>query len=198
MNKAEFLSELKKRLEGISEGDIERSCDYYSEIIDDCMEEGESEEEAVAALGSMDDIVSRILSETSFAKLVIEKIKPKRKLEGWEIALIVLSSPVWLPVLLSVFAAIFIAYICIWAVIAVMYAVDLVFAASSVFGIFGGTVIMTSGKIPQGIFVIGVSLIIAGMSILLFFASNLASKLLIFITKKCALWLKGLFVKKEG
>ena len=48
MSKTEFLTELKKALEGLPEEDIEKSLEYYSEMIDDRIEDGLSEEEAVA------------------------------------------------------------------------------------------------------------------------------------------------------
>ena len=64
MKKNEFLEELKTRLWAMPEADKERSVDYYSEMIDDRMEDGLSEEEAVAAIGDLDEIVSQILSES--------------------------------------------------------------------------------------------------------------------------------------
>ena len=45
MNKQEFLSALSDKLSVLSEEDKEKSIDYYSEMIDDRMEEGLSEEE---------------------------------------------------------------------------------------------------------------------------------------------------------
>ena len=52
MNKQEFLSRLRKQLKGLE--DKEERITFYSEMIDDRMEEGLSEEEAVAAVGSLD------------------------------------------------------------------------------------------------------------------------------------------------
>ena len=40
MNKQEFLLALRGALAGLSEADIRASLDYYTEIIDDQMEEG--------------------------------------------------------------------------------------------------------------------------------------------------------------
>lgn len=70
MNKQAFLSALRKGLTGLPENDIEHSIEFYSEMIDDRIEEGMSEEEAAASIGNIDDIVSQILSETSLTKLV--------------------------------------------------------------------------------------------------------------------------------
>ena len=60
MNKAEFLAALRERLSGLPEEDFNRSVDYYTEMIDDRVEDGMSEEEAVACLGSMDEIITQM------------------------------------------------------------------------------------------------------------------------------------------
>lgn len=57
MNKTQFLEELSRRLEGLSDAERRIALDFYAELISDRMEEGMSEEEAVAALGSIDQIV---------------------------------------------------------------------------------------------------------------------------------------------
>lgn len=63
MNKIEFLERLEARLRGINVVDRVRSLDYFSEMIDDCMENGMSEDDAVAALGDLDEIAKRIVQE---------------------------------------------------------------------------------------------------------------------------------------
>ena len=49
MGKQEFLAQLRKGLQGLPQEDIEERLTFYSEMIDDRMEEGLSEEEAVSA-----------------------------------------------------------------------------------------------------------------------------------------------------
>ncbi len=82
MNKNEFISTLKKRLDGVPIEDINKSVDYYSEMIEERREEGMSEEEAVEALGNIEDIISQILSEAFLPKQAEEKEKPECKLTG--------------------------------------------------------------------------------------------------------------------
>ena len=50
MNKEEFLSELRTKLSGLPQEDIEERISFYSEMIDDRMEDGISEEEAVEGM----------------------------------------------------------------------------------------------------------------------------------------------------
>lgn len=65
MNKYEFLAEIRKRLGGLSKEDIDRSLDYYREMVEDRMEDGLTEEEAVAALGPIEDIVAQIFADSA-------------------------------------------------------------------------------------------------------------------------------------
>ena len=52
MTKREFIDVLNARTGALPEAERERLSAYFAEIIDDRMEDGVSEEEAVAALGS--------------------------------------------------------------------------------------------------------------------------------------------------
>ena len=94
MKKNEFLLELKERLVGLPETDMKQSLDYYTEMIDDRMEDGLSEEEAVAAIGDLDEIVRQILTETPHPPATVKKEQKnqKRGLEVWMIVLLVLGA----------------------------------------------------------------------------------------------------------
>ena len=63
MTKADFLNALDHRLGALSEIDIARSLDYYEEMIDDRMDDGMTEEEAVAAIGDPEAVSRDILRE---------------------------------------------------------------------------------------------------------------------------------------
>ena len=77
MNKISFILRLHERLEGLPQEDIEERLMFYSEMIDDRMEDGLSEEDAVASVGSIDEIVTEIVAEFPITKLVKSKVKPK-------------------------------------------------------------------------------------------------------------------------
>ena len=61
MNKEEYLGAIRGRISAMPADDINRFMDYYSEMIDDRMEDGLSEDEAVADMGSPDAAVEQIL-----------------------------------------------------------------------------------------------------------------------------------------
>ena len=75
MNKRQFLAALQEQLNGLPQGDIEKSLDYYKEMLEDRIEEGMAEEDAVNAMGPLEEIVSQILMETSLPKLVKDVYK---------------------------------------------------------------------------------------------------------------------------
>ena len=52
MTKQLFLNELSAALHGLSREERYRTLSYYDELIDDRVEDGQSEEEAVESLGS--------------------------------------------------------------------------------------------------------------------------------------------------
>lgn len=65
MNKSEFLERIKNGISHLPYGEMRRHLDYYDEMIDDRMEEGLSEEEAVATMEEPERIAAQILEEAS-------------------------------------------------------------------------------------------------------------------------------------
>lgn len=196
MNKNEFLTALRGRLNGLPEEDIIKSMDYYGEMLDDRIEDGMSEEEAVEALGSIEDIMSEILSAVSLPKLVKEKVKPKRALKAWEIVLLILGAPLWIPLVAAVLITVLSIYLSIWSIIISLYAVDLSVAVSGLVCIGVAVALLFNGQlIPCGV-VFGTGLVCMGLSILLFLGFNLITKGILWVSKKALLGVKGWFVKK--
>ena len=93
MTKVEFLKELERKLSGLPQEDIDNRLEFYGEMIDDRVDEGKSEEEAINDIGSVDSLVEDIAKETPLVKIVKEKITPKRKMTGFEIAMLMVPVP---------------------------------------------------------------------------------------------------------
>ena len=91
MRKQEFLSALRKRLSSLPKREIEERLLFYSEMIDDRMEEGLSEEAAVRAIGAADAIAAQIMAEQPSTQ---GKEKQERGLGAGAILLLVLGSPI--------------------------------------------------------------------------------------------------------
>lgn len=198
MNKNQFLEELRKRISGLPQEDIDERIAFYSEMIDDRMEEGITEEEAVDSLGTVDSVVEQIMSEISLTTLVKQKVKPKRKMKVWEIVLLVLGSPVWIPLIIAALAVILSVYIVIWAVVISVYAVDLSAAAGAV-GALGSIFVYLKAGNPAGIlFSFGAAIAFAGLAILLFFVCKWITKAVLKLTGRLFLGMKTSFVGKEA
>ena len=197
MNKEEFLSELRRKISGLPHEDIEERIAFYSEMIDDRMEDGLPEEEAVAGIGTVDGIVEQIMSEIPLSKLVREKVKSKRSLKAWEIILLVLGSPIWLPILISVLAIFLSVYVIIWAVAVCIYAACFSMAAGAVGGISGLFISLFKGDPAVALFSLGAAAVCAGLSILLLYVSVWVTKLILKMTKRIVLGIKTSFVGKE-
>ncbi|MGN0593139.1 MAG: DUF1700 domain-containing protein [Ruminococcus sp.] len=196
MNKQQFLASLREQLTGLPQEDIEQSLDYYREMIEDQIEDGLSEEAAVEALGSVCEIASQILMDTSLPKLVKAKVKPDSHLKVWEIILLVLGAPIWLPLLLTVVVIIMTCYIVLWSVILVLYSVDISFAAGAIGGMAGFFLMLYTGHSGQAFLFLGVGLICAGLAVLLFFGFNQITKGIVFISKRIVLGIKSCFIGK--
>ncbi|MBQ3418047.1 MAG: DUF1700 domain-containing protein [Ruminococcus sp.] len=197
MNKQEFLSALTERLSGLPAEDIERYRELYSESIDDRMEEGFSEEEAVADLGVLDDIARQIIKETPMTKLVKEKFKTKRELRGWQIALIVIGSPLWIAVGAVCFSLLLTLFILLWVAVLVIYVLFLTFCACSLALLLATVFAAVKGSAPPALLCFGSALFCIGLSILLFFGAIGTTKGVIKLCGKILLGIKTLFVGKE-
>ena len=120
MNKKQFIASLRKKLSRLPRAEADERLNFYSEMIDDRMEEGLSEEEAVKAVGSIDNISKQIPGGEGADSV-------KRELSGGDIALIILGSPIWAPLLLAALVLYFTMYIVFWALIISLWALELPF-----------------------------------------------------------------------
>ena len=197
MSKQEFLAQLRKGLSGLPQDDIEERLTFYSEMIEDRKEEGLSEEEAVSAVGTVDEIVTQVVAETPFAKIAKERIKSKRRLSAGEIVLLALGSPIWLSLGIAAFAVILSLYISLWAVIISLWAVFASFAACSIGGVLACVVFIVDGNGASGLAMLSAGIVCAGLAIFMFYGCKVATKGTLILTRKIAIWTKNCFIKKE-
>lgn len=197
MNKLEFLQQLAARLGSLPEQERERALNFYSEMIDDRIEDGMSEAEAVAAVGTPEEIAHEVLLEQPLPRLMQAKLhKNAAPLRVWQIVLIVLGSPVWLPLLASFFVVIAAVYVVIWSVIICLFAGVLSLAVGGVGGIVGGIVLASDG-LNALLLMSGAGLVCAGLAVAMFLAVKELSVQLVHLTALFMRWVKSWFLKKE-
>lgn len=196
MTKIKFLMELHHRLSKLPQEEVEERLSFYTEMIEDRMEEGFSEEEAVAAVGSVEQIAAQIEADLTGGK-VSKAGSKKRKRKGWEIALLAAGSPIWLSLLIAAFAIVLSVYVVLWSVIVSLWAVFGSLIGCCVCGAVGGLVFACSGHTLTGIAMMGAGLVCGGLSVFMFYGCKAATKGLGVLTKNLAVWVKGCFAGKE-
>lgn len=197
MSKQEFLEQLRRGLSGLPQEDVEERLTFYSEMLEDRMEEGLSEEEAVSAAGSVDEIVAQAVAGIPLAKIARERIRPKRQLNAGELILLALGSPIWLSLGIAAAAVILSLYVSVWAIIVSLWAVFGALAISAVSGVLGGAIFAAGGSGAAGLAMLAAGLTCAGLSIFMFYGCRAATKGILMLTKRTAVWIKRCFIRKE-
>lgn len=193
MNKSEFLNALSKELSVLSECDRLRSLHYFEEMIDDRMEEGCSEEEAVAAMGNPKEIAENILAEEFADKENTAPEKPKRTIPLWVgILLAVIAAPVWLPLLFSFIGTVIFVYLIPWSIILGIFVAAVCCFIGGIAGLILSPLLLTPAPFAL-ILGFGLSFVAIGLGILLVFPAVLFTKWLAQGTAWCyrkltALW----------
>ncbi len=197
MNKELFLKTLRSRLSFLSPSEIDERLAFYEEMIDDRMEEGMSEEEAVKAVGSVDKIAEQIMSETPLVKFVAKKVKPKRTPAAWEIILLIIGAPLWIPLLIAGVSVLFSIYISIWCILITVFAVNITFAVGAIVSIPCAIWFFWTGKTLEALFLLGGGMVLIGLTILMFYINIGISKGIVALSEKLVLWVKSWFVGKD-
>ena len=197
MNKAGFELALYKKLSSLPRKEVAERLSFYLEMIDDRMEDGISEEEAVTAAGSVDEIAAQILADIPLAKIAKERVKPKKRMKTWEILLLALGSPIWLSLLIAAFAVILSLYAALWSVIISLWAVFVSLVACAFCGVIVGIAFVLHNEGFAGIAMLGAGILCAGLSIFLFYGCKVATKGAIAMPKALALGMKKRIIKKE-
>ena len=190
MDKQEFLKKLRQ---GLPAEDREERILFYTEMIEDRMEEGFSEEEAVASVGSLDEI----LAQSPEANALPAAPKQKRQLKTWGIVLLVLGSPVWFSLLVATVSVAFAAVMVLLSGIIVLWSVFAATAAVSLAGLVSGVALVFAGSGISGTAMIGAAIAAAGLAIFCFCGSHAASKGVVLSAKKLVRWSKNRFSQKE-
>ena len=197
MTKLMLLLSLHGKLSNLPNEEVEERLKFYSEMIEDRMEEGLSEEEAVAAVGTVDEIVAQIEADLSVVEPTNKNGKTKRRLKVWEIVLLVIGSPIWVSLGIAAAAVILSLYISLWSVIISLWAVFASMIACGIGGIVAGVGLSLEGNVTAGIAMIGAAIACVGFSIFLFFGCKIATNGTLLLTKKIAMGIKMCFTRKE-
>ena len=114
MNKKQFCTFLENELRlYLSSKEVYKTLNFFKEIIDDRVDEGLSEEEAVSQLGNIDDIVGQILDEHNIKKRqkkLVWRFIPQKTPSAANIIIAILLFPIWITIF-SLVASFFLVFI---------------------------------------------------------------------------------------
>lgn len=195
MGKNEFLKKLDKLLSQLPDSERGRHLSYYSELIDDMTDNGMSEQEAVAKFGDVNEIANQILTETPLPLLVKTKVKPGGGWTALTIILAILACPIWLPIVISLFAVVLSVFVVLWSVVIAFIAVCLALIISG-FALCIAPFVFISVAPAVLVLDIGVGLICIGIGILLGFGTYYIGKGIVKLCSLIGRGIKSVFIKK--
>ncbi len=165
MKKTEFLAQLRSRLNQLPPSDVEKTLEYYSEMIDDYIEGGYSPDAAVAKMGSVDSIAAQILAGAR-NPIYGAPVAQKQKKSGLVILLIILGFPLWLPLLITAFCLLLTAAIVIVTLAMVLpWSLVVSFGASALGLLIATPIIFVGEGIAAATLTLGTALVLAALCI---------------------------------
>lgn len=195
MTKQLFLNELSAALHTLPREERYRTLSYYDELIDDRMEDGQTEEEAVSSLGEPSAVAREILGE--------EEPAPSTGTgrRAWVIVLLVLGFPLWGSLLLAAVLLLISVYICLCVPAFVLGALSLSFLAGAIVGVVGTPFLvldvgLLSGGLGAGLFQVGASVAFLGLSVLCALGFYFTGKVTVKAAKNLWRWLRKSLTKK--
>ena len=198
MSKQEFINDLRERLMWLTSEELEKTVNFYSEMIDDRMEEGATEEEAVAALGPMDDITVKIArevgkgdeAETGVPTATTTVAKNSSESLVLKIVVIAVTFPIWFPVLMGLFGAAI-------GIVAGLFGACVGVGAGVIAGLGGAIKFFIEGSAAQGFFMLGGFLICLGICIFAWLGVSALCKVTVKGIKNLFDFVKSKFKKEE-
>ncbi len=196
-----FLYELSRRLQALNIAEVDTIIAFYAESIDDRIDGGLTEEQAVAELGNMDNIVNEILSDMPqnappMQNNTSENAQKSSNKTLW-IVLAILGFPLWGPVLIAVTAVIFSLFVALWSLVLSLCLVPVILAFTGV-ALFVAGIFLFGINAYTAFALLAAALILIGIALMLISLMVLAIKGAAALTKLSANGIKGAFVKKSA
>lgn len=202
MLREEYLNQLKEKLTQNNIPGIDGMIDFYDEAISDRMEDGMSEEDAVAAMEDTDSIVKAAKLDKPITALMADAAREKHK-EASEsghgtlfVVLAIVGFPIWFPLMVTFLSVIFSLYIALWSIVISIYAVELSFAIVALVSLLGCFTFFM-GQIPfvTALALLGCAFLFAGLTLLMWKPIVAITKWMIRLIKAILRGIKSIFVR---
>ena len=172
MTKKVFLKKLRKKLSKLPRHEANERVSFYSEMIDDKIDDGMSEADAIVSIGAVDIIASDILIECGTST----KTRGRRK--GLNILLLILGFPIWFSLFVAVFAVVISIFAALWSIVVSFWAVMVSLGASAIALIPLSFIWLFTGNFLTAIVGLGAAVACVGLTLLFYLVS-------IYVTKLC-------------
>lgn len=164
MTRDEFLGRLGELLACLPTDQVEETKQFYAEAIADRMEDGMSEEEAVAAMGAPGEVAEATLDDLPAVPRAIARTRRRSTALLW--VLTIVGSPVWVPLLIAFAAVAVTIYVCIWVLALCVWVIAACFGAVGVTYLALMTVGVKVGLIPYALVTLGCGIALLGVALL--------------------------------
>ena len=166
MKKTEFLAHLRNRLGQLPPQDVEKTLEYYSEMIDDYIESGYSQDAAVAKMGNVNDVTAQILVGARTPVYEAQVVQKQKKRSGLVIALLILGFPLWFPLLITAFAVLLtLAIVLATLTIVLPWSLVASFGASALALLVATAVVLVGEGIGAAALTLGTALVLGALCI---------------------------------
>ena len=198
MNKQEYLASLRAALACLPESEIEESVAFYTEMIDDRVADGLTEEEATAQLDDPKTAARAIIADLPVVPRTVVRTKQKNRALYW--TLVILGSPLWLTLLLAAGMLVLAGLLTIWCLILGLWLLAAGLLAGGPLGIGVCLWALAVGQPAYGVFELGSGLLCFGLGLFCLHGAVAASKTLMQVSRQWIAKAKEPFVKvkEEG
>lgn len=190
MTQTEFLSRLDRLISALPAEERKRAAEFYSEVILDRMENGKSEEEAVAAFGPVEEVAAKVMAEYTPLR------QPSLFLKIMKIIALIFGIPIMLCIVIPLSAVAFVLYACLWILMASLFIIVLSFGLVGIVGVVG-TIFVLPQSIPAGVFQLGAGLLFSGLCIFTLIGSFKLLQLLLRFTVWLAEVIRNSFRRRK-
>lgn len=182
MNKSAYLDSLTELLDCLPREKRSEVRAFYEEAIDDRVEEGMSEEEAVSAMGPAEVVAESILGELPVVPRAVAKTKRKSPMLLWILA--IAGSPLWIPVAAAFAIVAAAVYLCIWILAACIWLVAALFVLALPLGLYLAWCGIMAGTFAFALAQAGLGCLLGGIGLLVFNAAFSASRVLAVLSQR--------------
>ena len=197
MTKHEFLDQLHKALSGLPPHEIDEQLTYYSEMIDDKIEEGISEEEAIAQIGPIEEIAAQFKTELPRKDALKEAIFKNYSLPLWAIICLIIGIPVWGSLLIGAISIVFSTVVAIFAGVISLWAVSVAIGGCVIGMVIIAIMQFSHGQAAAAICLLGGALVCIGLTILLVLSSKAVTKCILWCIKRIISEIRNFIAKRR-